>query len=187
MPRTENDARNIGWRDASYSVSGLVPDTLYVVQQLGSIDLKLIVFDNLLRSSEGRRQIEGEALELNFHITLSYLWVLGLYEIVRTVSQRIRETPGLVEPAIRREIDEFKLRVERLRVPLAKMEPARRHESTDFDHPVFAVHSEFGTAWFLTREHAVSRRELSDEFLRIFRDLPHTRRGDRRPGPRSAG
>jgi hypothetical protein len=64
---------------------------------------------------------------------LSELWVLGGYEIIRTIDQRFSNDPNasaLFSAAQKKHVKRFKHLFERNRVPLAKAKPSRRHAET---------------------------------------------------------
>ena len=118
-----------------------------VVQGLRRLDTALTEADKIFLSDfEKNKTSLEESLKLSERITLSYLWVLGAYELVRTICQRIKEK-GMVFPKdLANDFISIKVEFERLRIPLAKMEPARRHKDTDshIAHPV--IHPDRGIA-----------------------------------------
>ncbi len=68
-----------------------------VVQGLGRLDVSLREGDRLfLASFEENRNSVVESWKLSERFTLSYLWVLGAYELVRAICQRIRENRAAV-------------------------------------------------------------------------------------------
>jgi len=153
------------WVAASYSLAGSDAFILPVVQGLGRLDLHLIPADARFNqlSQEDKETIE-ESILLSDRFTLSYLWILGAYELVRTLDQRFREDPNYGDEEHKANVRALKHRMERLRVPLAKMEPARRHPTDDrIAYP--AIHPELGIAWQIAEDTFVARRELSDALL----------------------
>jgi hypothetical protein len=61
---------------------------------------------------------------------------------------------------------DLKHRLERIRVPLAKMEPARRYP-TDERIAYPTINLERGIAWQIAEDTVVTRRELSDALLEL--------------------
>ncbi len=100
-----------------------------------------------------------------------YLWVLGVYEIVRSIDQRCRTTPELVDDAAARIVRSAKHGFERLRVPLAKFEAARRFRDTDSTIAFPALQPEHGIAWRISENVFIASRELSDCFMYTLRAL----------------
>ena len=91
------------------------------------------------------------------HLTLSYLWVLGAYEIVRSLCQRAKEDPSFF-PTYRKELQNLKVEFVRIRIPLAKFEPAKKFSATDscFAYPGF--HVELGASWYLKTYGSIAAR-----------------------------
>ena len=133
---------------------------LVTIQGLGRLDHDLHASDRELLSSTGAFHPDGDVGALSYHITLSYLWVLGAYEVIRAMNQRRREAneddQGLV--ALLR-------KYERVRMPLAKFEPAGRHENTDSKIAYPVLNSEHGVGWQVAPDVFITRGELSDAFL----------------------
>jgi hypothetical protein len=97
---------------------------------------------------------------------LAHLWVLGAYEYVRTLSQRIREEPNLVHESSVAAVAETKYLFERIRIPLAKREASRKHPS-DFSVALPGIGSR-GLAWRVAENLVITQEELSDAFLRML-------------------
>ena len=71
--------------------------------------------------------------ELSEFHTLSYLWVLGVYEIVRSIDEQIKKQGIIKDDNVKKEIFDTKISFERIRIPLAKYQPARRYKDTDWE------------------------------------------------------
>ena len=69
------------------------------------------------------------------------------------------------------DIKNLKYEFERIRIPLAKMEPARRHADTDSKIAYPALNSNFGISWRVSEEKYVVRRELSDNLLILIESI----------------
>jgi len=163
--------RNTRWINASAVTVRFEKFMRIVVQGLGNVDCQLIRDHSRYCDISRAEQVSvREVNKLNDNYTLSYLWVLGAYEIVRTMSQRLRNDPRLLVSAPTGQLQSLKRSFERLRIPLAKMEPPKKHPS---DAPIAypAFHAEFGISWQLGQNIFISRRELSDALLKFLERL----------------
>jgi hypothetical protein len=97
----------------------------------------------------------------------AHLWVLGAYELVRMIAERVRNDPSLTTPAAAEVIKEPKRLFERVRIPLAKLEPSRRNE-TDFPVAFAGICSE-GLCWMVADDVIITQRELSDILLKMWK------------------
>jgi hypothetical protein len=104
------------------------------------------------------------------------LWILGAYEVVRTLDQRARNR-SLFDSQNRERIQSLKRRINRLRVPLAKLEPAGSNPDDD-PVPLPAYSEDHGVAWKLQDDLYLSRRELADSFLQVLSTLPSPAAGE---------
>jgi hypothetical protein len=160
------DERNERWVKVSIGLGRFEPHLMPLVQQLGRLDLRLIQADEIWpdRFSRTERFEDGDAL--HEHITLSYLWVLGAYEFLRTLCDRVRREPDEIAPSnVRKVLAEAKARFTRLRIPLAKMEAASRYSDEDSPIAYPGLQRGVAVAWRLNAETLISRRELSDRLL----------------------
>lgn len=142
-----------------------------VLQGLGRLDCQLIAKDlRFLQLAQEARDTIHESLRLTERFTLSYLWVLGAYELVRTVDQRCDADVSLLGAELTQSVRSLKHTMERLRMPLAKMEPARKYPS---DSPIAypRISPTLGVAWQLASDAFISRRELSDALLQLTEDI----------------
>jgi hypothetical protein len=62
-------------------------------------------------------------------------------------------------------------RFERLRIPLAKQEPARRYEDTDWALAFPTLVQGHGVAWRVSGDTVISRRGLADGFLDVLKSI----------------
>lgn len=99
----------------------------------------------------------------------SYLWVLAAYEMIRTISQTLQETNSGAEITSKSKV--LKSDFERLRVPLAKFEPARKHQNTDYRFPLGCMQPGRGLCWAVADGVVISRMELSDKLVGFLLDL----------------
>ena len=163
--------RNTRWIDGSIAASAVETFMMPIVQGLGQLDVALISEDARFSGLQEREASSlHESCLLTNRFTLSYLWVLGAYELVRALDQRCRAKPDTMPAPFRDRLAALKRTVERLRIPLAKMEPARRHPT---DSPIAypALSRDFGVAWQIASDAYITRRELSDGLLNFLTDL----------------
>jgi hypothetical protein len=140
------------------------------IQGLGKLDAVLSAKDTAyLQLPQQERESIERSIELTERFTESYLWVLGAYEIIRTMDQRVRENAGLVNEATCQLIRDAKHKFERVRVPLAKFEAARCHSDTDSSVAFPALNPQHGIAWCVADDVFVTRRELSECFMALLR------------------
>lgn len=156
------------WVRASHALASIEPFMVLTVQGLGKIDAELFHRDQQYREFkiENNTTVE-EGIDLTGPIILSYLWVLGAYEVIRTVNQRFKAIGELSAPNYIRS-QELKKLFERIRIPLAKLEPSNRHKKTDSSIAYPALTPAHGIAWQISENHIISRGELSTalEWLR---------------------
>lgn len=165
------DDRYQRWIDAS-SVSGAVePFMVPLVQGLGRFDCHLIHEEtrfaglNTEQTSSAR-----ERTLLSDRVTLSYFWVLAAYELVRTLDQRWRIGATTLPDEFGSRVTTLKRRMERLRIPLVKLETARRFP-TDSPLGYPTISRDFGVAWHIAQDTYITRRELADQLLNFLADL----------------
>jgi len=163
-------SRSEQWVKASYSTSKFEEDFfIVVVQQLARLDIELIKAD--LRLSPYKHIPSEPSLEYDKKFTLSYLWVLGAYEVIRAMCQRIEENKCSFSKETREKFQKVKREYNRLRVPLAKMEPSNSHSKTDSPIAWPCEHRDFGTSWQLNAETYISRFELSELLLGLLEEF----------------
>lgn len=133
------------------------------VQGLGFLDEELFEKDQLIIQGIGLGSSDEEIMTFNRHITLSYLWVLGAYEVIRILKERCKE---LKSPDA--EIIKIHERFRRLRIPLAKLEAPSGYEESDAPIAYPALNSEYGIAWQVAEEVFIPRGSLSDDLLALL-------------------
>ena len=169
--------RLTNWINCSLKLSKIDDFMVPILQGLGRLDVKLIDYeDKLLKLEPSNKKTEEEIIEdsirLTDSFTYSYLWVLGAYELVRTINQKCRENSDLLGVDLNNKIKELKINFERIRIPLAKMEPAKRYKETDYRiaFPTIKV-SGNRLAWRISENEYVVRKELSDDLLDVLDEL----------------
>ena len=142
-----------------------------LVQGLGRFDCHLIQEDARFAAlNQEQSSSVRERTLLTDRVTLSYFWVLAAYELVRTLDQRWRIGATTLPDEFGSRVTALKRRMERLRIPLAKLETARRFPTdSPFAYPT--ITRDFGVAWHIAQDMYVTRRELADELLNFLADL----------------
>jgi hypothetical protein len=141
------DERNERWLKVSIGLLRFEERMMPLVQQLGRMDVRLIQADETWpdRFFQGNLSYE-DSTALHEHITLSYLWVLGAYEFIRTLCDRVKlDAQEKTPEEVRNILLEAKRRFARVRVPLAKMEPASKF--SDEDGPIAYPGLKRGVGW----------------------------------------
>lgn len=118
--------------------------------------------DYISESESGSGYVHGS---IHRHLTDSYLWILGAYEVVRTLTQFIKDKKDDDPIEVLERFQNARNRFARLRVPLAKLEAAKHHKDTDFRIAYPGFDYDVGIAWTVSEELTISRQELSDLFL----------------------
>lgn len=172
MARTVPDVdqlRYAQWVSVSHGVDALDPGLAVFIQGLGKIDAKLVHDDAAFRAlpPDVRGTFE-ESLRLTDRYTLSQLWVLGAYEATRTIDERVRKTPKILTKRLDHRVLTTKKAFARVRMPLAKLQPAGAHRRTDFSVARPAMHRELGISWKVAKRIFVPRRLLSDKLLALL-------------------
>lgn len=168
---------NDRWRNTSWSLAGIFPPLLLVVQQLGRLDIQLRQIDISIEPYALNQQ-DPPNFDLTMHLTQSYLWVFGIYEIARAASQYSASNPDLFSKSDKPRITTLKHDIARLRIPLAKFEPANKHRNTDYAFPMPGMSKDQGTVWTVSDNTVVSRSQLANSFLDVYENIRHSQRGD---------
>lgn len=157
------------WVGISHGIDALEPGLDVFVQGLGKLDAQLVYEDAAFQAlAPDARASFPKSLELTDRFTLSCLWVLGAYEVIRTLDQRVGERPGVLTRRLAQRVKRTKKAFERVRIPLAKLEPARAHSATDFRLARPAMHRQLGISWRVAERMFVPRRRLSDRLLSLL-------------------
>ncbi|WP_334648795.1 hypothetical protein [Klebsiella pneumoniae] len=154
------------WLKVSIGLARFDPFLPSLVQSLGKMDATLCETDVSLVEKYRQGGNANEDYEMiQGHLTHSYLWILGSYEVIRTLTQSIKENKSDDPAEVLERFQNAKKRFARLRIPLAKFEAAKAHNKTDFKiaYPGFAY--QIGIAWQVSDDVVISRQELSDLFL----------------------
>lgn len=155
--------RNARWINASLGLVSFNQWAIITAQGLGTLDSKLIKDDEgVVLTGNPKSQFQ----DLTGHVFTSQLWVIGAYELVRTMSQDARDESSPLSPFFR-EINHLKNKINRLRVPLAKMEASQKNRG---DSPIAMPGYNLvdGASWQLEEDFWITRKELSDELLALL-------------------
>lgn len=154
------------WVTASHAVGGLVPTAMAMtIQGLGRIDVELYERDLSYRLIDPQiEETYPDTYVFNNDLTLSYLWILGAYENIRSLSQALNDGKHIAPESAQR-CTELKKQFARIRVPLAKYEAAKIHQDTDFSTAYPITNSEHGIGWQIGRDCFLTRGELATAFL----------------------
>lgn len=168
--RTGNfdNERNKRWVAASVGLRRVEEFMIPTVQGLGLLDCKLSPEDERFgRLSQEEQSTFEESVMLTERFMLSSLWVMGAYELVRTIDQLAREDNIFVVGEVAECVKHLKRPLERIRMPLAKMETADRFPG---DFPIVQpyIMPGHGVAWRVSDEVLFSRRQLSDGLLNLL-------------------
>jgi len=164
------------WVSISHCIDFLEPNLNVFIQGLGKIDAQLIYEDDTFQSlATSAKSTFEESLKLTDRFTLSQLWILGAYEVIRTLDQRVSKSQNELPKRLATRVKSTKKSFERLRVPLAKFEPARAHKETDFSLACPAMHKELGISWKIAERTFIPRRRLSDQLLTLFSNIDQYR------------
>jgi len=156
------------WVSVSHAIDAIEPGLPVLIQGLGKIDARLVHGDAAFRSlPQEQRGTWQESIKLTDRFALSHLWVLGVYEIVRTLSDRVRKNAHILPLRLRQRITRTKRLFARLRIPLAKLEPA---DAFPTDYPLArpSMHRVLGIAWKVADRSFIPRRRLSDRLLSLM-------------------
>lgn len=163
-------SRYIKWLHASQAVRTVNPILVTVVRGLGLLDRDLIDKDEKLFQDLIGKDKSQPSTELLSHYTLSFLWVFGAYELVRTVVEAIGRQKLKLPKGIPQRLTELRdKRLGRLRMPLAKVQASGQFQ-TDSAIPPASLRKNKGTTWEVNSGVAISRKEVSDELLSILSD-----------------
>jgi hypothetical protein len=159
--------RNKRWGDVSHKFNSFTPFVAVTIQGLGTLDSKLTIEDEILVKTGKPKNPFGN---LNDLITQSYLWVLGVYELIRSLEQRAKND-NLFFPKFKQDLKNLKLEFARIRIPLSKFEPASGHADTDSAIAFPAFINGQGIGWKISEQFWISRRELSDKMLNLLEKM----------------
>lgn len=139
------------------------------IQMLGIVDAELrgVRREDIFDSAGKPIEDSDGILVLERHQIKAHLWVLGAYELVRMISQRLRENEELASSESIEKVTETKKLFERVRIPMAKLEPSKRHKKTDFEVAYAGMGSK-GLGWKVAPDTIIYQEELSEKLYEMF-------------------
>lgn len=159
--------RNKRWVDVSHKFKPFNDFIIVTIQSLGKLDSRLIIEDKKLIETGKTSNLLGDLSE---HNTQSYLWVLGAYEVLRSLAQSTNNRDSFIASYKERLVD-IKRDFARIRIPLSKFEPAKDYSETDYCIAFPVIVAQKGSGWKTSENHWVSRSELSDKMLKLLEDI----------------
>jgi hypothetical protein len=164
------------WVHASFGLVKADQWLVDVLQGLGRLDVALfdemaVTAANIDAQITAPNTVSEQLIgQFERHRYQSFLWVLAAYEFVRTLDQICRADGAIYGNVLSQDVKQFKHRIERLRIPLAKLEPANRHPTdSPIAYPVWVPHK--GMAWQLDSSTIIVRVDLSEELLSLVEKL----------------
>ena len=124
-------------------------------------DLATRLFAELDRTI-GAGQVDGQGFQRCY--AMFWLWVLGAYEVTRTMSQ----ARSCFSEQLASRITEFKKRIAKLRMPFAKQEYAGRKQPIGAEPSVSGIDCDARDFSFAVEQQLFSVRETIAEFLAVF-------------------
>ncbi|AMX20333.1 hypothetical protein IEC338SC_3222 [Acinetobacter pittii] len=162
------------WVKASFALGKVEPFFISTFQSLGRLDSRLVFFDkiiikNLMKGDKGDLDFNAYTIE---HLSQATLWLFGAYEIVRVLNdKKFKKKPEMATyEKYQPEIKALKLKLARIRMPLAKFAPADKHKE-DAHVPTPSFNLTHGVAWQITETEWIIRKELSDEMLELLEKI----------------
>lgn len=172
------DNKRVGlWINHAATFAELSPWMGVSISNLGLLDGRISFYEKKFLAEMCSGNIPNIQINAKQHmmftndlITQSHLWVLGIYEIVRTISQFSREKSSNIH-SYEEEIRNVKNDIARLRIPLAKFEPASKHPN-DFPIAYPGFNDQHGIGWFINdKRDFITRKAISDNVLDLFNNI----------------
>jgi hypothetical protein len=163
-PSTIAGQRLQRWLHASDNVNYIESHMTHLIQGLGRLDCNLIDRDEHIAKLVASVTTFTEIVE---HETLSYLWVLGAYELIRTLSETTTKQPKLRSRTDANKAQKVRDEFARIRIPLAKLKSHRKHEA-DSSIPFPAISQSLGVYWTMNAVDTITRRSLSEKLLNVL-------------------
>jgi len=142
------------------------------IQGLGLIDAKLYGINKYdIKDKQDKLVVDEFNIPNHDYVNInSYLWVIGVYELFRMIDQRLRENENLAQADSIKAINYAKKQFQRIRIPLAKLEPSKLFKNTDYDVPKLGA-DEHQLSWKVNDNLIIHYRDLSDLAISTLRKL----------------
>jgi hypothetical protein len=164
------------WTHATFSaLAPLEVNMVAAGRDLAQFDIDLITIDVEVAGPDPAAGLMRAFEQNPRRFGLSRLWVLGAYELVRTIEQMLRRS-NAPSSRLHTTAKDLKWRFERLRMPLAKFETARRFPG---DWPIAypSLHEQTGAVgWHVAPNEFIERRMLADRLLEFLEQLAASHR-----------
>lgn len=168
--------RQTRWNHAANTLLLIKPELASTARMLGKFDAELSDQDTQYRVwRNSTTPLTSEQWnQLHESFGLAHLWVLGAYELIRTLDQLLRNKSGLEQTTGSRSRD-VKRRFEQVRIPLAKLEAPRHNFGAGHGVAYPALNATHGIAWKVSETCVIGRSELSDLLLGFLEHLRYVR------------
>jgi hypothetical protein len=104
-------------------------------------------------------------MKRNDAVILAQLWVLGCYEATRTIDQFLNSQKPILYLKSAESFKKTKHFHERIRVPLAKLEPAKRWKETDYKIAIPGFSESASMIWKISKDESIARDDLANSFI----------------------
>jgi hypothetical protein len=166
------DERYASWIRASVGAGAIDAFFTPTIQGLGRLDCEILSEDQRFRMlHQKRRESVEESTLLTRRFTLSYLWVLGSFENLRTIHERMKDNRDKFPDSVKQRANRVKKEFVKIRSPLAKMKPINPHGEANSPIAYPALGPDQGAAWLIGHQTFISRLDLSNLFLEFLEDL----------------
>lgn len=150
------------WINSSFCLAQIEPFMIIDAQGLGMLDAELVEeYANL----NAKYQSEQDLLKRNRHFVVSRLWVIGAYELVRSIDERIEKINDRIGDETRKKLAETLTNFTKLRIPLAKFQTSGKKER-QIARPIWFP--SMGVGWKLENDLIFSRKNLGDSLLELL-------------------
>lgn len=163
-------ARMLSWVGPSHHALQDREDQISKLHGLAAIDAELYLEEALIRERPSDPRY-ADPVQVARLLTLSELWVMGMYEFARRWAAETRER--LQEGSPRRVVvHSMRDALERLRMPMAKEKPRNhRHIEGDIGIAVPIVFTDGRIGWQIGPSTAIARVALADEVISKLNEL----------------
>lgn len=165
----EYASRQLRWLVGAYKLAAHHGGFAHTLTGLGRLDCALRSFDRCYYDfiNGGAKVGEPSDVLIDFPC-LSGLWTMGMYEVLRTLSQKLRKDANLgkIHPAAD-DVRLLRIKFERVRMPLAKFEPALKFP-TDYDYLSQSVGGPGCWGWVVADRTVIYRNDFADAVLELF-------------------
>ena len=128
-------------------------------------ELILVELDSLFYEDKNSLKIDGQ--KFNEIYGLFWLWILGAYEIVRTMCQR----KSCFKEEVYDKLDIYKRKISAIRMPFAKQEIARTNKTISNEASISGIHQETKDLSFTIGDNIFYMRETMCDFIEIISSI----------------